>query len=161
MTPKVVPDGAADPAIRAERKCRPERVRMRGGWTRGGRPRLWGEDRVSLYQISTRASRRRRIGAWLRTRWRRRVGSGRHHQTGDVSPRHAYTPKVVQHAFVPPGEPSSADLVDVNVNALVKGAAIHADGPTRAESTNGTTKVPQQRPPRRITSVYPNAYRAR
>jgi hypothetical protein len=28
-------------------------------------------------------------------------------------------------------------------------------------SANGTPKVPQQRPPGRTTSVYPNAYRAR
>ncbi len=104
---------------------------------------------MSLYQVSTRASRRRRIGAWLRARWGRRVGSGRHHQTGDVASRYPYTPKVVQHAFVPPGEPSSADLVDVNVDALEQ------------PSTNGGPKVPQQRPPSRTTSVYPNAYRAR
>jgi hypothetical protein len=152
---------------------------------------------MSLYQVSTRASRRRRIGAWLRARWDRRVGSGRHHQTGDVSSRYAYAPKVVQHAFVPPAEPSSADLVDANVDALVKsqstvklsvptvkqrpgsaapgaapamarrpdapGTATDADRPTTAEqpSINGTPKVPQQRPPSRTTSVYPNAYRAR
>ena len=102
---------------------------------------------MSLYQVSTRASRRRRIGAWLRTRWSRRVVSGRHHQTGDVSSSYAYPPKVAQHAFVPPDAP---------------GAATHADGPTMAAqpSTNGTPKVPQQRPGR-TTSVYPNAYRAR
>jgi hypothetical protein len=103
---------------------------------------------MSLYQVSTRASRRRRIGAWLRARWIRRVGSGRHHQTGDVSSRVAHTPKVMQHAFVPPDAPT---------------AATHADGPTTAgqTSTNGTPRVPQQRPLGRTTSVYPNAYRAR
>ena len=140
---------------------------------------------MSLYQVSTRASRRRRIGAWLRTRWRRRVGSGRHQQTGDVSSRYAYAPKVVQHAFVPPGEPSSSNLVGVDVDALVTSqstvklsvptvkqrpssatSGVAAPPPSRPDaattgeqpSTNGTPKVPQQR---RTTSVYPNAYRAR
>jgi hypothetical protein len=116
---------------------------------------LVGEDRMSLYQVSTRASRRRRIGAWLRTRWGRRVGSGRHHQTGDVSSRYAYTPKVVQHASG--AAPAVASRTDA------PGTATQADGPSTAEpsSTNGGLKVPQQRPPSRTTSVYPNAYRAR
>ena len=97
---------------------------------------------MSLYQVSTRASRRRRIGAWLRTRWIRRVGSGRHHRTGDVSSRYAYAPKVVQHALVPPGKLSSADLADVDVDAVVE------------SRSTAKLSVP-------TVKLRPNAYRAR
>jgi hypothetical protein len=97
---------------------------------------------MSLYQVSTRASRRRRIGVWLRTQWNRRTGSGRHHQAGDVSSRSAHVRKVVEHAPT---------------------AIAYGDGPasTVGSSANAIPKVPQQRPPSRTTSVYPNAYRAR
>jgi hypothetical protein len=104
---------------------------------------------MSLYQVSTRASRRRRIGRWLRTRWNWRVGSGRHHRSRDVPPGHAYASKVAQHALVPPGAPPSAVLADADRDVLVESDAL-------VES-----KVPQQRPPSRRPSVYPNAYRAR
>jgi|GEM_PF-7076701 len=151
---------------------------------------------MSLYQVSTRASRRRRIGAWLRARWNWRVGSGRHHRNSDVSSRYASAAKVVQRALVPPGEPSPADLADADlaadadVDALLESqptvrlsmptvklrpgldsgagadapvANSHGDAGAGAnhESTKGMPKVPQQRPPSRTASVYPNAYRAR
>jgi hypothetical protein len=114
---------------------------------------LWGEDRMSLYQVSTRASRRRRIGAWLRARWNRRVRTGRHHQTGDVPSRYAYVPRVVQHPPVPLGKSSSADMLEADV----RDAPAAADRPL----TTAMPKVPQQRPASRTPSVYPNAYRAR
>jgi hypothetical protein len=49
------PDGAADSAIRVNGKCRRERVRMRGGWTRGGGA-LWG-------RIACRCTRSPRVRA--------------------------------------------------------------------------------------------------
>jgi hypothetical protein len=96
------------------------------------------------------------------------VGSGRHHQTGDFSSRYACTPKVVQHAFVPPvkqwpGWAASGAGPATARHSDAPGAATDDDRPALAEqrSTNRTPKVPQQRRPSRTPSVYPNAYRAR
>ena len=144
---------------------------------------------MSLYQVSTRASRRRRIGAWIRERWSRRVASGRHHQSGDVSSRYAYVPKVVQKAFVPSNDPRPTDLPAEDIEALVRSQgtvklsmptvkqrpgrrhALDGDRPTATSDGDlppeppgplaGSPKVPQQRPPGRTPSVFPNAYRAR
>jgi hypothetical protein len=143
---------------------------------------------MSLYQVSTRASRRRRIGAWIRERWSRRIASGRHHQTGGVSSRYAYAPKVVQKALVPWTDPIPTDLPPEDVEALVRSQGTvklsvptvkqrpgrpHAPGGDRPAATSDSDpsaeppaparspKVPQQRPPGRTPPVFPNAYRAR
>ena len=47
---------------------------------------------MSLYQVSTRGSRRRRIGAWLRTRWARRFGAATH----DAGPTKAEQPSTAE-----------------------------------------------------------------
>ena len=78
---------------------------------------------MSLYQVSTRASRRRRIGAWLRAWWSRRTASGRHYQSADRAARYVYAPKVVHHAFVPPAESVPRELADLpaaEIEALVR-----------------------------------------
>jgi hypothetical protein len=190
MEPKLSPSDASNPTVRRTEACLGANASACEGDGRVAVDRVGGEDRMSLYQVSTRASRRRRIGAWLRTRWYWRIGSGRHHRGSDVSSRYAYAPKVVQRALVPPGGPSSADLADADVDALVESqptvrlsvptvklrpgldsgagtdapvTSSHGDGRAGAshESTNGMPKVPQQRPPSRAPSVYPNAYRER
>jgi hypothetical protein len=85
--------------------------------------REWGEVRMSLYQVSTRASRRRRIGAWLRAWWSGRTASGRHNQGAGRATRYVYAPKVVQHAFAPPATSlprEVADLPAAEIEALVR-----------------------------------------
>jgi hypothetical protein len=142
---------------------------------------------MSLYQVSTRASRRRRVGAWIRERWSRRVASGRHHQSGDVSSSYAYAPKVVQKAPVPSADPKPMDLPPEEVDALVRSQGTvklsvptvkqrpgrppdpGGDRPATSDSDASagppgparSPKVPQQRPPGRTPPVFPNAYRAR
>jgi hypothetical protein len=141
---------------------------------------------MSLYQVSTRASRRRRIGAWLRAWWSRRTASGRHNQTADRAVRYAYAPKVVQHAFVPPMESLPRELADrpaAEIEALVRsqgtvklsvptvkqrpgsgraahgeGSVVAADHEPVAEPPDRPTEGPSRVPHQRPPSRPPSVY---